>query len=208
MAPGDALGALSPGVSPADHGAGVAFKVLHVKGGGAAIEPSAEFSASHVKWVVSSLSPVGPLIQSREPLQYHGAVILYKAIDEHPSLSFWVFVAANNSSVIKVAGSWAGGSSQAWQGGRVGTGVGSYTSFISEELLRRATRDSTLVESGRKQGWSGLRIFPSSGMQVSIQVSKKGTSPGGLESDRITWKGISMGSASCKDLAGDPHPGA
>ncbi|KAI1236029.1 hypothetical protein IHE44_0002124 [Lamprotornis superbus] len=64
-------------------------EVLHIKGGGAAIEPSAEFSASHVKWVVSSLSPVGPLIQSQQPLQYHGVVILYKAIDEHPSLSFW-----------------------------------------------------------------------------------------------------------------------
>lgn len=84
-----------------DHGAGVAFKVLHIKGGGAAIEPSAEFSASHVKWVVSSLSPVGPLIQSQQPLQYHGAVILYKAIDEHPSLSFWVYVATNNDSFIK-----------------------------------------------------------------------------------------------------------
>lgn len=84
--------------------------------------------------------------------------------------------------------------------------MGSYTSFISEELLRRATRDSTLVESGRKQGWSGLRIFPSSGMQVSIQVSKKGTSPEGLESDRITWKGTSTGSASHRDPAGDPHP--
>lgn len=71
------------------------------------------------------------------------------------------------------------------------TGLSSYTSFISEELLRRATRDSTLVESGRKQGWSGLRILPSSGMQVSIQVSKKGTSSAGLDSDRITWKGTS-----------------
>ncbi|XP_068056282.1 caspase recruitment domain-containing protein 8 isoform X2 [Anomalospiza imberbis] len=84
-----------------DPGAGVAFKVLHIKGGGAAIEPSAEFSASHVKWVVSSLSPVGPLIHSHQPLQYHGAVILYKAIDEHPSLSFWVYLATNNDSFIK-----------------------------------------------------------------------------------------------------------
>ncbi|XP_058700230.1 caspase recruitment domain-containing protein 8 [Poecile atricapillus] len=82
-------------------GAAVAFKVLHVKGGGAAIEPSAEFSASHVKWVVSSLSPVGPLIHSQEPLHYHGVVILYKAVDEHPSLSFWVYLATNNHSVIK-----------------------------------------------------------------------------------------------------------
>ncbi|XP_066049771.1 caspase recruitment domain-containing protein 8 [Chamaea fasciata] len=82
-------------------GAAVAFKVLHIKGGGAAMEPSAEFSASHVKWVVSSLSPVGPLIHSPQPLQYHGAVILYKAIDEHPSLSFWVYLATNNDSFIR-----------------------------------------------------------------------------------------------------------
>ncbi|XP_040982842.1 caspase recruitment domain-containing protein 8-like isoform X3 [Aquila chrysaetos chrysaetos] len=84
-----------------DHGAGMAFKVLHVKGEGAAIEPSADYSASHVKWLVSSLSPVGPLIQSQEPVQYHGAVILYKAVDEHPSLSFRVYVATNNDSFIK-----------------------------------------------------------------------------------------------------------
>ncbi|XP_032554161.1 caspase recruitment domain-containing protein 8 isoform X3 [Chiroxiphia lanceolata] len=84
-----------------DHGAGMAFKVLHVKGEGAAIEPSAAYSASHVRWVVSSLSPVGPLIQSQEPVQYHGAVILYKAVDEHPSLSFRVYVATNNDSFIK-----------------------------------------------------------------------------------------------------------
>lgn len=62
------------------------------------------------------------------------------------------------------------------------------TSFISEELLSRATRDSTLVESGQKQGWSGFRILPSSGMQVWIQVSKKGTSAPVLDSDRITWE--------------------
>ncbi|XP_055673430.1 caspase recruitment domain-containing protein 8-like [Falco peregrinus] len=84
-----------------DHGAGMAFKVLHIKGEGAAIEPSADYSASHVKWLVSSLSPVGPLIQSQEPVQYHGAVILYKVIDEHPSLSFRVYVATNNDSFIK-----------------------------------------------------------------------------------------------------------
>ncbi|XP_071422807.1 caspase recruitment domain-containing protein 8 [Pithys albifrons albifrons] len=85
----------------AEHGAGMAFKVLHVTGGGAAMEPSAAFSASHVRWVVSSLSPVGPLLQSLEPVRYHGAVILYKAVDEHPSLSFRVYVATNNDSFIK-----------------------------------------------------------------------------------------------------------
>ncbi|XP_051482411.1 uncharacterized protein LOC127387714 isoform X3 [Apus apus] len=82
-------------------GAGMAFKVLHIKGQGAAIEPSVDYSASHVKWLVSSLSPVGPLLQGPEPLHYHGAVILYKVVDEHPSLSFRVYVATNNDSFIK-----------------------------------------------------------------------------------------------------------
>lgn len=53
--------------------------------------------------------------------------------------------------------------------------------------MSKATKDSTLVESGRKQGWSGFKILPSSGMQVCIQVSKKGTSSPELDSERITW---------------------
>ncbi|XP_064009018.1 NACHT, LRR and PYD domains-containing protein 1a-like [Pogoniulus pusillus] len=83
------------------HSAAMVFKVLHIKGEDAVIEPSADYSASHVKWMVSSLSPVGPLLQSQEPVQYHGVVILYKVVDQHPSLSFWVYVAANNDSLIK-----------------------------------------------------------------------------------------------------------
>uniref|UniRef100_A0A8B9DAH7 Caspase recruitment domain-containing protein 8 n=1 Tax=Anser cygnoides TaxID=8845 RepID=A0A8B9DAH7_ANSCY len=78
-----------------------AFKVLHIKGAGAAIEPSMDYSASHVRWLVSSLSPVGPLIRSEEPLLYHGAVVLYKAVDSDPSLLFRVYVATNNESFIK-----------------------------------------------------------------------------------------------------------
>lgn len=67
-----------------------------------------------------------------------------------------------------------------------GQDLGTDTSFISEELLSKATKDSTLVESGRKQGWSGFKILPSSGIQVCIQVSKKGTSSPELDSERIT----------------------
>lgn len=61
-----------------------------------------------------------------------------------------------------------------------------YTSFISEELLSSVTRLSTLPGSGLKQGWSGFRVLPSSGMHVCSQVSKKGVSPEGLGSDKIT----------------------
>lgn len=62
-----------------------------------------------------------------------------------------------------------------------------YTSFISEELFSSVTRLSTLPGSGLKQGWSGFRVLPSSGMHVCSHVSKKGVSPDGLGSDRITW---------------------
>ncbi|XP_068809937.1 NACHT, LRR and PYD domains-containing protein 1b allele 3-like isoform X3 [Struthio camelus] len=77
------------------------FKVLHVKGSSAALEPPADCSPSHVKWLVSSLSPVGPVMQAEEPVLYHGAVVLYKVVDSHPSLLFRVYVATNNDSFIK-----------------------------------------------------------------------------------------------------------
>lgn len=54
---------------------------------------------------------------------------------------------------------------------------GTYTSFISEDVLSNATRLSTLPGSGLKQGWSGFRIFPSSGMHICNHVSKNGVSP-------------------------------
>lgn len=85
-----------------DHNANMTFKVLHVKSSGASLESTMDHSTTHVKWRVSSLSPVGPVIQSEETVYHHGAVILYKAIDQNPSLSFRVYIATNNESFIKV----------------------------------------------------------------------------------------------------------
>lgn len=87
----------------ADHGSNMTFKVLHIKSTGPSIEPSVDHSSTHIKWHVSSLSPVGPVIQTQEPVDYHGAVILYKVVDNHPSLSFRVYIATNNESFIKVS---------------------------------------------------------------------------------------------------------
>ncbi|XP_059587071.1 caspase recruitment domain-containing protein 8 isoform X1 [Alligator mississippiensis] len=84
-----------------DHGSNMTFKVLHIKSTGPSIEPSVDHSSTHIKWHVSSLSPVGPVIQTQEPVDYHGAVILYKVVDNHPSLSFRVYIATNNESFIK-----------------------------------------------------------------------------------------------------------
>lgn len=85
-----------------DRDANMTFKVFHVKSTGASLEYTVDHSATHVKWRVSSLSPVGPVVQSEETVFHHGAVILYKAIDHNPSLSFRVYVATNNESFIKV----------------------------------------------------------------------------------------------------------
>uniref|UniRef100_A0A4X2LCH8 Caspase recruitment domain family member 8 n=1 Tax=Vombatus ursinus TaxID=29139 RepID=A0A4X2LCH8_VOMUR len=77
------------------------FKVFHITKSGPALESTVDHSNTHVKWHVSSLSPVGPVIQTQETVQHHGAVILYKVIDSHPSLSFRVYVATNNDSFIR-----------------------------------------------------------------------------------------------------------
>ncbi|XP_075793931.1 NACHT, LRR and PYD domains-containing protein 1b allele 5-like isoform X3 [Pelodiscus sinensis] len=84
-----------------DHESDMSFKVLHIKSTGPSIEPSVDHSKTHVKWHVSSLSPVGPVVQTQEPVYYDGAVILYKVVNNHPSLSFRVYVATNNDSFIK-----------------------------------------------------------------------------------------------------------
>lgn len=78
------------------------FNVFHFKSGGPEFEGSVDHSATHVKWQVSSLSPVGPVIQKRDTVFYHGVVIVYKVVNNHPSLSFRVYVASNNESFIKV----------------------------------------------------------------------------------------------------------
>nr|XP_033815470.1 caspase recruitment domain-containing protein 8 isoform X2 [Geotrypetes seraphini] len=83
-----------------DHKSDLKFKVLHIKGMGSEIEPSVDYSPTHVKWLVTSLSPVGPIMQNSESICHHGAVLLYKVIDNNPSL-FRVYVIINNSSFIK-----------------------------------------------------------------------------------------------------------
>uniref|UniRef100_A0A8D0HHK5 Uncharacterized protein n=1 Tax=Sphenodon punctatus TaxID=8508 RepID=A0A8D0HHK5_SPHPU len=59
------------------------FKVLHIKRTASEpFEKSVDHSRTHVRWKVSSLSPVGPVIQTQEPVHYNGAVILYKDVSK------------------------------------------------------------------------------------------------------------------------------
>ncbi|KAJ7995138.1 hypothetical protein DPEC_G00241450 [Dallia pectoralis] len=66
----------------------MSFSVLHMKGCHPVIEPSADHSGSHVKWHVSSLSPVGPIVQSKQPVEHHGVVLVYKERTGSNSYSF------------------------------------------------------------------------------------------------------------------------
>ncbi|XP_067851483.1 NACHT, LRR and PYD domains-containing protein 1 isoform X2 [Heptranchias perlo] len=86
----------------ADHSPDLKFRVLHIKDKKPEIEATTDHSTTHVKWNVSSFSPVGPIFQtSSEDVQHHGVVLIYKIINDRQSLLFHVYMAANNDSVIK-----------------------------------------------------------------------------------------------------------
>lgn len=78
------------------------FSVLHVKNHQGLIEPSVDHSRSHIKWNVSSLSPVGPVVQTSKPTEHHGVVQIYKEVGQQDSYSFRVYLATNNDSDITV----------------------------------------------------------------------------------------------------------
>ncbi|KAJ8388661.1 hypothetical protein AAFF_G00130700 [Aldrovandia affinis] len=85
----------------ADQDNGVTFSVLHIKNSLPVFEPSADHTGSHVKWSVTSLSPVGPVVQTSKPSEHHGVVLVYKEVARRPSSSFRVYLATNNHSDIK-----------------------------------------------------------------------------------------------------------
>ncbi|XP_053343124.1 uncharacterized protein LOC128513398 [Clarias gariepinus] len=84
----------------ADQDNEVKFSVLHVKDERGLIEPSVDHSRSHIKWNVSSLSPVGPVVQTSKPAEHHGVVQVYKEVGQQDSYSFRVYLATNNDSDI------------------------------------------------------------------------------------------------------------
>ncbi|KAF3692698.1 NACHT, LRR and PYD domains-containing protein 1 [Channa argus] len=77
------------------------FSVLHIKDNRPLIEPTVDHSGSHVKWNVTSLSPVGPIIQMNQHAEHHGVVLVYKQQgSDNNSYSFHVYLATNSSSDI------------------------------------------------------------------------------------------------------------
>lgn len=92
----------SPMCLLANESSDVKFSVLHVKNRRGLIEPSADHSGSHVKWNVSSLSPVGPVVQTSKPAEHHGVVQVFREVGQEKSFSFRVYLAGNNCSDVKV----------------------------------------------------------------------------------------------------------
>ncbi|CAJ1065329.1 uncharacterized protein si:dkeyp-97b10.3 isoform X2 [Xyrichtys novacula] len=78
------------------------FSVLHIKDNRPLIEPTVDHSGSHVKWNVSSLSPVGPIIQTTQSVEHHGVVLVYKQLgNDNNHYSFHIYLATNSASDIK-----------------------------------------------------------------------------------------------------------
>ncbi|XP_034404001.1 uncharacterized protein si:dkeyp-97b10.3 isoform X2 [Cyclopterus lumpus] len=83
------------------------FSVLHIKDNRPLIEPTVDHSGSHVKWNVTSLSPVGPIIQTSQSVEHHGVVLLYRQLrsdNNNNNYSFHIYLATNSSSDIKDIG--------------------------------------------------------------------------------------------------------
>ncbi|XP_034460589.1 uncharacterized protein si:dkeyp-97b10.3 isoform X1 [Hippoglossus hippoglossus] len=79
------------------------FSVLHIKNNRPLIEPTVDHSGSHVKWNVTSLSPVGPIIQTSQPVEHHGVVLVYKQLGSdcnNNNYSFHIYLATNSRSDI------------------------------------------------------------------------------------------------------------
>lgn len=88
---------------PTDPENEMTFSVLHIKDNRPLIEPTVDHSGSHVKWNVTSLSPVGPIIQTSQSVERHGVVLVYKQMgSDNINYSFHVYLATNSSSDIKV----------------------------------------------------------------------------------------------------------
>uniref|UniRef100_A0A8C6SB74 Si:dkeyp-97b10.3 n=1 Tax=Neogobius melanostomus TaxID=47308 RepID=A0A8C6SB74_9GOBI len=78
------------------------FSVLHIKNQRPIIEPTVDHSGSHVKWHVTSLSPVGPMIQASHSVEHHGVVLIYKQVAiSNNCHSFHIYLATNSTSDIK-----------------------------------------------------------------------------------------------------------
>ncbi|XP_059932069.1 uncharacterized protein LOC132475110 isoform X3 [Gadus macrocephalus] len=81
----------------------LSFSVLHVKERHANIETTVDFTASHVKWRVSSLSLLAPIIPESQKIKHHALVLIYKELNKYHKnkFVFHLFLASNYDSEIQ-----------------------------------------------------------------------------------------------------------
>ncbi|KAM8902806.1 uncharacterized protein AB9W97_007289 isoform 2-T2 [Spinachia spinachia] len=82
------------------------FSVLHMKDSRPLIEPTVDHSGSHVKWNVTSLSPVGPIIPTSHAVERHGVVLVYWLSsngnnNNNHNNKFHIYLAPNSLSEIQ-----------------------------------------------------------------------------------------------------------
>ncbi|XP_054651141.1 uncharacterized protein si:dkeyp-97b10.3 isoform X2 [Dunckerocampus dactyliophorus] len=76
------------------------FGMLHIKNKRPFIEPAADHSGSHIKWHVTSLSPVGPMVRTSRPTDHHGVVLVYRQLaNDDDKYSFHIYLATNSSEI-------------------------------------------------------------------------------------------------------------
>ncbi|CAL8349577.1 unnamed protein product [Arctogadus glacialis] len=82
----------------------LSFSVLHVKERHANIESTVDFTASHVKWRVSSLSLLGLILSRFLSIwnwKHHGLVLIYKELNKKDFI-YQVYLGSNSDSEIKL----------------------------------------------------------------------------------------------------------
>ena len=78
------------------------FGVLHITGSQPVIE-RVQYSGSHLRWPVSSLSPVGGTVILDGQQVHHGAVLVYEDLwSTEDRLAFRIYLALSCSSWRKV----------------------------------------------------------------------------------------------------------
>nr|XP_057936753.1 uncharacterized protein si:dkeyp-97b10.3 [Doryrhamphus excisus] len=76
------------------------FGMLHIKNMRPFMEPAADHSGSHIKWHVTSLSPVGPMVKTTRPTDHHGVVLVYRQLaNDDEKYNFHIYLATNSSEI-------------------------------------------------------------------------------------------------------------
>lgn len=140
------------------------FSVLHIKDNRPLIEPTVDHSGSHVKWNVTSLSPVGPIIQTTQSVEHHGVVLVYKQLgSDNNNYSFHIYLATNSASDITVSECCVSYCCKVIPGSR------SFLFFLKKSLQLGATQVEISTSYLTTATLSGLSLVYTCIIQISLK---------------------------------------